>query len=364
MNVLIPLAGLGSRFLQSGNSTPKPLIMVDNLSLIEHSINSFNIKANFIFITREYDNNDFNIKLSNLLKKIRPESQEIRLKSLTTGASETALAAKHLINNNIPLVIYNCDQKLIWDPSDFLNFVKDEDAASALVLFKSSDPKNSFAEVVNGKVIRTVEKNPISSHALVGFHYWRSGSYFVKSAELLLKSFRSEGRPECYISETFNFLHGLDVLPFHIQNSSYIPLGTPEDVARYLGKSREYVAGKTKTLFIDLDGTILKHAHSISSALESSPILLPGVREKLNEWDSSGYKIILVTARKESTRQKTQNQLQELGVAWDYLIMGVGTGERILINDKLTTDSNDRAISLNVITDIGFNTISWSDYGL
>lgn len=89
-----------------------------------------------------------------------------------------------------------------------------------------------------------------------------------------------------------------------------------------------------KTLFIDIDGTLLKHKGNLSTQLLSSPDILPGVLEKLNEWDAEGHKIILVTGRKESMRKLTEKQLLSLGIYYDQLIMGLNRGERILINDS------------------------------
>jgi hypothetical protein len=91
---------------------------------------------------------------------------------------------------------------------------------------------------------------------------------------------------------------------------------------------------------------------------------LPGVIEKINQWDSLGHTIIFVTARKESSREMTESHLKKLGLCWDHLIMGVTSGHRVLINDKLTKNNPNRAISVNLITDGGFELINWEEFGL
>ena len=144
----------------------------------------------------------------------------------------------------------------------------------------------------------------------------------------------------------------------------YVPLGTPADVAKFVGKTKEFQSNKPKTIFLDLDGTVLKHMHAISEVYFNSATLLPGVREKINEWDSQGHKIILVTARKESVREHTINELSRLGIAYDQLLMGVTTGTRIIINDKLVIEDPNRAEAINVLTDGGFSSISWEDFDL
>jgi NDP-sugar pyrophosphorylase family protein len=357
------MVGLGSRFQKEGYTLPKPLIEVLGKTLIEHSINSFNVDGKFIFITRDFHNDEHNNELSKILKKLRPESVEIRLKRITSGAAESALAAKELIDNNDPLVIYNCDQYIDWDPEEFLKIINKKKPDAALVLYHSKDPKNSFAEIIDGRVTRLVEKQAVSDHALIGFHYWAHGEDFVASAEQLVDNFRAERKTECYISETFNYLKDKNIMPYHVGNNVYVPLGTPEDVAKYVGKVKEFTNDKPKSIFIDIDGTILKHMHTISDVYHTEASVLLGVIEKLNEWDSQGYKIILTTARKESTRQLTEDQLRKFGIAWDFLIMGVG-GRRYLINDKLSVKDKDRAVGINVITNEGFKTVNWKELDL
>jgi len=365
MNIIIPMAGAGSRFQKVGIKDPKPLISVLGKTLIEHSVDSFNVPGRFIFITREFDNPDDNVKLSALLKEIRPESVEIRLTTMTSGATESVLFAKDYIDNDDPLVIYNCDQLINWDSTDFLNFLDEKKPDAAVVLYNNKDPKNSFAEIENGVITNLVEKRAVSNHALIGFHYWARGKDFVTSAGLLMNNFRINGAPECYISETYNYMPNSSVnLPYHIANHLFVPLGTPEDVSKYIGKMKEFNTDKPKTLFLDIDGTLLKHQHTISDVYKHSAEVLPGVVEKINEWDSQGHTIILVTARKESTRELTERQLREFGIAWNHLIMGVGGGRRILVNDKLQEGDINRAVAVNVITNEGFQSISWQDYDL
>jgi hydroxymethylpyrimidine pyrophosphatase-like HAD family hydrolase len=87
------------------------------------------------------------------------------------------------------------------------------------------------------------------------------------------------------------------------------------------------------TIFIDIDGTILKHHKTLWEIGINEPELLEGVRETFNSWEMKGYKIILTTGRKESLREKTEKDLKSLGIFYDQLIMGLGGGIRYIIND-------------------------------
>ncbi|QDP51403.1 MAG: hypothetical protein GOVbin630_101 [Prokaryotic dsDNA virus sp.] len=88
-----------------------------------------------------------------------------------------------------------------------------------------------------------------------------------------------------------------------------------------------------KTIFCDIDGTILRHHGTQTKQLLCEPEPLEGVVEKFNEWDRKRYNIILVTGRRESLRDITEEQLCTLGLFYDKLIMGIGGGERVLVND-------------------------------
>ena len=89
-----------------------------------------------------------------------------------------------------------------------------------------------------------------------------------------------------------------------------------------------------KTIFCDIDGTLLKHHGDAVKQSKEEPILLQDVLKKLKEWDRKGYNIILVTGRRESAREITKKQLEKVGIFYDRLIMGIGGGERVVINDK------------------------------
>ncbi len=79
MNIVIPMAGLGSRFQNAGVTTPKPLIVVDGKTLIEHSVDSLGIDGKYIFITRVYDDPQDNERLTSILKMLKPDSVEIKI---------------------------------------------------------------------------------------------------------------------------------------------------------------------------------------------------------------------------------------------------------------------------------------------
>ena len=111
---------------------------------------------------------------------------------------------------------------------------------------------------------------------------------------------------------------------------------------------------RPKTIFCDIDGTLWDHVGAISEQTKvKNHKLLPNTIEAIDKWDRSGYKIILTTGRKESFRKVTEDHLRNLGIIYDQLIMGLGGGDRILINDRKTNSSKNTAYAINLIRNEG-----------
>ena len=111
---------------------------------------------------------------------------------------------------------------------------------------------------------------------------------------------------------------------------------------------------RRKAIFCDIDGTILEHHGTTYGVIKKRPNLLKGVLERFDHWDERGYCIILVTGRRESLRDITENQLRSFGLFWDYLIMGTGPGDRLLIGDN-TPEGDVTNFVISLQRDGGFN---------
>jgi hydroxymethylpyrimidine pyrophosphatase-like HAD family hydrolase len=116
---------------------------------------------------------------------------------------------------------------------------------------------------------------------------------------------------------------------------------------------------RPKTVFIDIDGVVFKHQGTVSAILTYEPELLPGVIEKFQEWDQRGCNIILITGRRESSRHWTEHQLRDAGISYDQLIMGVGGGVRVLINDLKNDGSGPTAIAINLTRNQGLEDVEF-----
>ena len=233
LNVLIPMAGAGSRFEQAGYTFPKPLIDVRNKPMIQVVVENLNIKANFIYIVQKKHREKYN--LDTLLNLITPGCKVVEVDGLTEGAACTALLAKDYINNDAPLFFANSDQFVEWDSNEFMYKMNETNADGGIVTFEATHPKWSFAKVnpYTGLVEEVAEKNPISNVATVGFYYWKHGSDFIKYAEEMIdKNIRVNN--EFYVCPVFNqaIEDGKEIRTFNIDRMW--GLGTPEDLKYYL----------------------------------------------------------------------------------------------------------------------------------
>ena len=233
MNVLIPMAGAGSRFEQVGYTFPKPLIDVTGKPMIQMVTENLNIEAKYIYIVQKEHYEKYNLKY--LLNLITNNNCEIvQIDSLTEGAACTTLLAKEFIDNDEPLLIANSDQFVEWDSNEFMYSMVADNVDGGILTFEATHPKWSFAKLGNdGFVSEVAEKKPISNIATAGIYYWAHGSNYVKYAEQMIeKDIRTNN--EFYVCPVYNeaIQDGKKVKIFQIEKMW--GLGTPEDLEVFL----------------------------------------------------------------------------------------------------------------------------------
>jgi HAD superfamily hydrolase (TIGR01509 family) len=237
LNVLIPMAGAGSRFAQAGYTFPKPLIQVKDKPMIQLVVENLGLDANYIFIVQKEHREKYN--LDTMLNLISPGCKVIEVDGITEGAACTALLAKEYIDNDDPLFFANSDQFVEWDPIEFMYSMQETDADGGILTFHSTHPKWSFAKVnASGLVDEVAEKNPISSNATVGFYYWKKGRDFVTYAEQMInKDIRVNN--EFYVCPVFNEAIAAGKKIRIKEISKMWGLGTPEDLNYFLQNYKE-----------------------------------------------------------------------------------------------------------------------------
>jgi HAD superfamily hydrolase (TIGR01509 family) len=234
LNVVIPMAGAGSRFEKAGYTFPKPLIDVNGKPMIQVVVESMNIEATFIYIVQKSHREKYN--LDTLLNLITPNCKIVEVDGLTEGAACTVLLAKEHINNENQLILTNSDQFIQWDSTEFMYQMNEKDFDGAIMCFESTHPKWSFAKTnEDGLITEVAEKNPISNQATAGIYYFKHGSDFVASAEQMIeKNIRTNN--EFYVCPVYNeaILNDKKIYNYHIPAENMWGLGTPEDLKHYL----------------------------------------------------------------------------------------------------------------------------------
>ena len=234
MNVLIPMAGRGSRFATQGYTFPKPLIDVKGKPMIQVVTENLNIKANYTFIVQKEHYEKYS--LQHLLNLIAPNCNIVQVDGITEGAACTTLLAKEFIDNDEPLLMANSDQFVEWDSNETLYAFSNGNCDGGIITFPATHPKWSYAKLgEDGYVSEVAEKKPISEHATVGIYWWSKGSDYVKYAEQMIeKDIRVNN--EYYVCPVFNeaIEDGKKVRIKEIEKEGMWGIGTPEDLNYFL----------------------------------------------------------------------------------------------------------------------------------
>lgn len=231
MNIVIPMAGAGSRFAETHPGQVKPLISVCGKPMFERVIENLGPLKNtklFIITSTTIGSNS---QLKKILEDKDVQYSIVLVDELTEGPACTCLKVKEEINTETPLFILNCDQIVVdFSLTNLLNFAKLNNADGVIGTFHSNSKKNSYIRLSGNLDIQEVkEKIVISNIATNGIHFWTKGIDFVQSAEEMIVH-NEKYSNEYYVAPTYNYLiqKGKKILPFYY--NLHFPIGTPEDL--------------------------------------------------------------------------------------------------------------------------------------
>jgi dTDP-glucose pyrophosphorylase len=235
MNILIPMAGLGTRFDVNIYKYPKPFITIKEKSMIEEAIESLKIKGNIILIVSKEQLNKYK-RAREVISKLKKQYENIIIiesDNALQGAATTCLEAKEYINNNEGLLIANSDQIMTWDGREFFNYLANNNDDGVIVTYTSISPKNSYVSLdKNKKVLKVVEKKVISNIASIGLYYWKQGEMFVNDcADMVSKEIKELG--EYYVAPVYNESIKKNRIISIYPTSDFFLVGTPEDLNNY-----------------------------------------------------------------------------------------------------------------------------------
>ena len=234
-NILIPMAGRGSRFEEQGYTDKKPFIDVNGKPMIHRVIENLGMEFDkeymfiLICLQEDFDKYDF----TEFEKVIGHNSYDVViLDDVTEGAAQTVLTAKDLINDDTPLMTMNSDQLVDWDIERLFEMCEQFDGV--IPCFYGEGNAWSYARTLdNGYVQEVAENKQISKYATAGYYYWKKGSDFVKYAEQMIKD-NSRTNGEFYVAPVYNWAvrDGKRIGVFMVDKC--YSLGTPEDLQEYL----------------------------------------------------------------------------------------------------------------------------------
>lgn len=239
LNIVVPMAGLGSRFVSAGYLKPKPFIDVNGKPMIWRVLDNLQSpNTKFILLARrEHLLAEPNI-VSDILKHFN--ATFVTVDGVTEGAACTVLHALDLINNDERLVIANSDQFVQFTIQKFIDDMVQRELDGSILAFRDHErnPKWSFAKTQeDGLVVEVREKQAISDIATVGIYAFRRGKDFVNSAiDMIVKNDRVNN--EFYVCPTYNYAikRKMKIGVFEIAHSAMHGIGTPEDLALFLKK--------------------------------------------------------------------------------------------------------------------------------
>jgi dTDP-glucose pyrophosphorylase len=236
MQIIIPMAGVGSRFSNAGYSLPKPLIDVNGEPMVSCAISSLGIPDGKLFCLIRKD--QFSNDVRSAILQVAPSATIVEIDYVTAGAAASTLLMTPFIDPDDEVIVANCDQVMKWDSHKIIAALREFDGGVAT--FENTDPKHSYLEVIGGRIVRFVEKKVISNIALTGIHYWKKASYLIDSAnEMIAKNDRS-ANGEFYISTTYNYMiPKYNVGHVQVTESEFFPIGTPADLNKYLYESKQ-----------------------------------------------------------------------------------------------------------------------------
>ena len=246
LNIVVPMAGRGSRFADVGYALPKPLIPIHGQPMIRVVIENLRPKVphrfHFLLLRDHAEQHG----LADYLQEWAPDCKLIFVDQVTEGAACTVLLAREHIDSDQPLMIANCDQYIDADMDTYLDSMGE--AGGLIMTMAADDPKWSFVRFDDGRVVEVVEKEVVSNEATVGIYNYRHGSAFVKAADEMIRA-NLRVNNEFYVAPAYNQMirEGMELRCFNIGSvgAGMYGIGTPADLDLFLTLpvSKKAVAG-------------------------------------------------------------------------------------------------------------------------
>lgn len=234
MKIVVPMAGLGSRFSTQGYDDPKPLIEFLGKPMIQHVVEHVGLMDNeHIFLCQKSHVEKY--KLHELFASFLKNFKIVEVDGLTEGAACTVMLADSVLSPDDQVMLVNSDQLVQWD-KDSIHTAQSANLGGLIYCFKGEGTKWSYAKLNEDSLVTEVaEKKQISEHATSGMYYWAKWQYFMEAAKDMIAA-NDRTNNEFYVAPVYNYaIHrriGIEYV-FHVDQ-----VGTPEELNEYLDRKQ------------------------------------------------------------------------------------------------------------------------------
>lgn len=251
INIIIPMAGRGSRFAQKGYNLPKPLIPIHDVPMIRVVIENIRPKDphRFIFLVLEDHLKEYQLN-KKLMEWSTANSVIVPVRAVTEGAACTVLLAEDSINNDEPLMIANSDQWVDFNVDNYLANMNEHELDGQILTMKANDPKWSyvrFSAENNTMVTEVVEKVVVSDEATVGIYNFKKGRDFVNGAKKMIQMNKRVNN-EFYVAPVYNELindkYKIGIYNIGSEGNGMYGIGTPEDYITFINHQKSLLSIK------------------------------------------------------------------------------------------------------------------------
>jgi dTDP-glucose pyrophosphorylase len=238
MNLVLTMAGKYERFKLFGNKIPKYLMPLGSRTVLWHVIKKLadiNVDFNIYLIANERDI-EFKPIVKSIMDELEIPPKNIKYIADTNSQLDTALFAKDFLkeSSDSKIIFTNIDTILSSRKKYFTTMVNLLPNESLVDTFEGESHEYSYAKIEGDKVVKIIDKMPISDMACSGLYGFGSKDLFFTEAEELL---RNGGRLS--FTEFLNkyIKEGRTVYSNHNNSKAdTIVLGTPEEYITNLHK--------------------------------------------------------------------------------------------------------------------------------
>ena len=235
LTLVMPMAGRGSRFKAAGYVTPKPMILIEGVPMVERVRQNMPQADKLIVVALEEH-----------APYIRPWAQGVcdkgeyvigvhvtYIPEVTAGAACTVYGIIEEVHPESELLVANCDQWMDWSPAHFIDYCRRSGASVTIPSFRATGNKWSYCVLREDETVREVFEKPLfkaSDIATCGVYWWRIATDCFSAIERMVQEDeRTNG--EFYLAPSINWLireDGHRVLTYPV--AQMVGLGTPEDL--------------------------------------------------------------------------------------------------------------------------------------